>query len=92
LAAFELFDCDEDFDEVSALTASSAVAAAPRANSIGKLRQLPHHAVNFSWQPISKHRATTKNPMKFAIMGMRAVPRPRQLMPPRQNFPRSPVV
>jgi hypothetical protein len=47
LAAFELDDCGEDaLDEVSALMASSAEAAAPRANSIAKLRQLPRRAVN----------------------------------------------
>jgi hypothetical protein len=38
---------DEDApDDVSALTAFSAVAAAPRANNMVKLRQLPHEAAN----------------------------------------------
>jgi hypothetical protein len=35
---------DDDFGEVSDWMASSAVDAAPRANSMGELQQMPHGA------------------------------------------------
>jgi hypothetical protein len=63
---------DEDApDDVSELTASSAVAAAPRANNMAKLRQLPRHAANLPRRWISKPRAMPKNPIKsrFFIIG-----------------------
>jgi hypothetical protein len=45
--ALKPVDCGEDaLDEVNELMASSAVAAAPRANSMAKLRQLPLDAAN----------------------------------------------
>jgi hypothetical protein len=50
--ALKPVDCGADefdeveLDEVSELTASSAAAAAPRANSMVKFRQLPRHAAN----------------------------------------------
>jgi hypothetical protein len=41
-------DCDEDdADEVSDLMASTAAEAAPKANSMAELRQMPHGAAHF---------------------------------------------
>jgi hypothetical protein len=67
--ALKPVDCGEDaldedaLDEVSELIASSAVAAAPRANSMAKLRQVPLDAANLPRRLISKPHATRKNPV-----------------------------
>jgi hypothetical protein len=82
----------EDFaedapDEASALTASSAAVAAPRASNMAELRPWPRRAANFPRRWISKPRAIQKNPTKPRFFIARTAQRPRQLMPLRQNFP-----
>ena len=90
LAVAKLVDCaDDDARRGQRLTASSAVDAAPKANSMAELRQLPHHAAILPRRSISKPRAIAKNPIKSRIFRFRAVRHPRQLMPRRQNFPLS---
>jgi hypothetical protein len=68
---------DEDApDDVSELTASSAVAAAPRANNMAKLRQLPHDAADLPLRWISKPRAMRKNPINQRLLANRTVAYP----------------
>jgi hypothetical protein len=66
--ALKPVDCGEDaledaLGEVNELTASSAAVAAPRANSIATLRQVPLDAANLPRRLISKPHATRKNPV-----------------------------
>jgi hypothetical protein len=73
--------CEDAFDEdapddVSELTAFSAVAAAPRANNMAKLRQLPHDAADLPRRWISKPRAMRKNPINQRLLANRTVPYP----------------
>jgi hypothetical protein len=56
---------DDDVDEVSDWMAFSADDAAPRANSMAKLRQMPHRAAFYVRSAsLSKRRAIAKNPTK----------------------------
>jgi hypothetical protein len=83
-------DCVADEpDEVSDLIAFSADEAAPRANSMVKLRQLPRHAAHTFRLTMSKRRAIAKSPIKSGFFISGNDRRPRQLMPLRQNFPPS---
>jgi len=88
-ACLKPVDCGEDdFDDVSDCSASSAVDTAPRAISMAKPRQMPHGAAfYFPGRSISKRRAIVKKPTKTGLFAPRTVRRPRQLMPSRQKFP-----
>ena len=56
---------DDDIDEVSDWMAFSADDAAPRANSMAKLRQMPHRAAIYVRSAnLSKRRAIAKKPTK----------------------------
>jgi hypothetical protein len=56
---------DDDIDEVNDWMAFSADDAAPRANSMARLRRMPHRAAFYVGSAsLSKRRAIAKNPTK----------------------------
>jgi hypothetical protein len=59
-------DGEDALDEVSALTASSAAVAAPRANSMTKLRPLPLHAAHLPRADDEQAPCHPEKPSKIA--------------------------
>jgi hypothetical protein len=55
---------DDDFDDVSALRASIADDAAPKARNMARLQQYRAARANHSCMYFSKRHAKTKNPIK----------------------------